>query len=90
MMTIKVNLPYSELSKEEIDVTITESDIRQSLQDQCELACLQCDVDCPVYRANGGKVPLASGKYACKCKCLRDGDKMLEFLREQLQKGVIS
>ena len=89
-MTIKVNLPYSELSQEKIVVTITESDIRTSLEEQCELSCGQCDSDCPVYRANGGKVPLVDGQYGMKCKCLRDGNKMLEFLRKQLKKGVIA
>lgn len=73
---------------DQIVITLTESDLVESLHDTCEMVHGGCDNGCPVYQANGSKIPRSKKKNE-NCKCFRDGRKMLAFLRKQYDEGII-
>lgn len=91
-LTVRVDIPISTLFAHTApEVHITEVLITESLRETCEANHSSCDSACPVYRANGGKVPLEEGakdKYR-ECICFKSGREMLAFLKTQHERGMI-
>ena len=86
---IRVSVPMSAVGTGDVTVTITEADIRQALQDICEINYPGCNKDCPVALAHGGPALLIKKGATPRCKCKDDGAKMLEFLRKKYERGMI-
>lgn len=84
---ITASIPMTNLDKDSHTVVVTESDVRSSLQEKCEI--YGCGMTCPVYAANGGDVPKAARKGSIGCGCRQNGVKMLEFLRNKASRGSL-
>jgi len=62
-----------------INYQITDKDISDGLSEICDKVHSSCDEECPVFEKNDG-VPWTEDQ--SNCKCFKNGDAMLEFLRE--------
>jgi len=93
-LTLKVYVPLKTVCESTLpSVLVSEADITDALRENCECNHSSCDSDCPVFKANGGKVPLGKpkGKFREReCICFKDGREMLGFLKDEYKKGMIS
>lgn len=63
---------------------ITDEDIMSGLVDICEKEhSLGCSNECPVYKINDG-IPYIRTSRDIKCRCFKNGDKMLDFIRRSV------
>lgn len=79
------------LKKTLLGQKITDADLAEELHDICELEHSSCNIDCPVFKANGGAVVKDRTAWYKQygCACFKNGSKMLEFLRKKQKEGML-
>lgn len=60
---------------------VTQDDIEDELYEVCSSVHSSCNEECPVYAANGNRIPNKQRSMA-GCDCFKNGAAMLRFLRE--------
>ena len=90
-LTLKIEVPIdlSVLCSEQTTITLKSKDFKDALYEVCLSQHSSCNDECPVYRENGGKVPIDK-QWQNECSCFKDGGEMMKFLREKHQKGKVS
>lgn len=78
-LKIEIEIPMETvIGHERHTITLGPDDIAYALYEVCCSEHSSCGYACPVWRANGGQVPMLHGN----CACFEDGVAMLAFLRK--------
>lgn len=65
--------------------TVTDRDLADALYEICDNTHASCDNNCPVFEANGNKVPDTANDFNknCGCDTFKNGMAMLTFIRSK-------
>ena len=81
-MIIKIDMPLDKvIGNEPHNVVIGEQEVIDSLYDICDANHAGCNIECPVWAANGGAAPVDKA-WQNECSCFKNGRAMLNFLRK--------
>lgn len=65
--------------------TLNQIESEEILLHICQSIHPDCDIYCPVFEINDNKIPLNKKGKGNKCKCFKDGNKMLNFIKHKME-----